>query len=150
MRISNEFQKRFKELSDEININKVQIAKQIGITYSTFSKIYNYGIVPRTAVLIQIADFFNVSIEFLLAMTDEEYFDKSKSHQTFRERLVLLKEKNSIKSYYSLSEKLHIDRKVISNWLHIGFLPEISNLELLSDFFDVSLDYLLGRTDYER
>ncbi len=152
MRVSVKFQERFNDLVEE-NFSfakKTEAARQIGITYVTFSKICNYGIVPKVPVLIKIADYFNVSIEYLLAESDDEYFEKSKTQSTFSERLNELKNKRGINSYYELSEKLHIHRNNISNWRLDGYLPEISNLELLSDFFDVSLDYLLGRTDYER
>lgn len=152
MRVSDKFQERFNDLVEEKFSfeKKTEVARQIGITYNTFSKIGNYGIVPKVSVLIRIADYFNVSIEYLLAESDDEYFEKSKAPSTFLERLNELKEKKEIKSYYRLAENLHLDRTVISNWLNDGFLPELSNLELLSDFFDVSIDYLLGRTDYER
>ncbi len=152
MRVSVKFQERFNDLVEEKFSfdKKTEAARLIGITYVTFSKICNYGIVPKVPVLIKIADYFNVSIEYLLAESDDEYFEKSKTQSTFPERLSELKNKKGINSYYELSEKLHIHRNNISNWRLDGYLPEISNLELLSDFFDVSIDYLLGRTDYER
>lgn len=148
MRISLEFQNRFKELLDESNYeNKTIAAEKIGITYVTFSKAYNYGIVPKVSILIQIADSFNVSIEYLLAHTDDDRFSRSNDPKTFQERLVQLKEQKELKSFYELAEKVHIHKSNISQWLLKNYLPEIDTLEILADFFDVSLDYLLGRTD---
>ena len=64
MQISVEFQNRFKELTEEAGFgNKTVAAEKIGITYATFSKIYNYGIVPKVSVLIKIADRFFPDIE---------------------------------------------------------------------------------------
>ncbi len=150
MRISAEFQKRFQELSEEAGFgNKTLAAKQLGITYVTFSKAYNYGIVPKGSVLIQIADCFGVSIEYLLAHTDNDRFTKSDHPQSFGERLILLKEQKGLRSFYELADQVHIHKSNISQWLSKNYLPEIESLEILADYFGVSLDYLLGRTDDE-
>lgn len=67
MPISSKFHKRFIELVENLEeSNKATIAKQMDVNYVTFSKIYNYGILPKVTILIRIADFFNVSIEYLL------------------------------------------------------------------------------------
>ena len=148
MRVSNEFQNRFKELLEESNYeNKTIAAQQIGITYVTFSKAYNYGIVPKVSVLIQIADFFNISIEYLLGQTDDDRFSRSSKPTSFQERLVQLKEQKELKSFYELAEKIHIHKSNISQWILKNYLPEIDTLEILADYFGVSMDYLLGRTD---
>ena len=55
----------------------------MNIAYTIFSKAYNYGIVPKPIILMRIADFFNISVEYLLGNTDDEYFEKSKSPKTF-------------------------------------------------------------------
>lgn len=150
MRISVEFKNRFRELSEEVGFgNKTHAAEELGITYVTFSKAYNYGIVPKVSVLIQIADRFDVSIEYLLAHTDNDRFTKSDCPQTFGERLILLKEQKGLKSFYELAEQVHIHKSNISQWLNKNYLPEIESLEILADYFGVSLDYLLGRTDDE-
>lgn len=33
-------------------------------------------------------------------------------------------------------------------WLRTGSLPTLEYLEAIAEYFNVSLDYLLGRTDY--
>ncbi len=81
MRVSVKFQERFNDLVEEKFSfdKKTEAARLIGITYVTFSKICNYGIVPKVPVLIKIADyfkllsyFFDVSIDYLLGRTDYE------------------------------------------------------------------------------
>ena len=92
MAISPNFQNRFIELVDNLEeSNKASIAKQMNVNYVTFSKIYNYGILPKVVILIRIADFFNISIEYLLSKTNDEYFDKAQNPKTFIERLDELK-----------------------------------------------------------
>lgn len=45
-----------------------------------------------------------------------------------------------------ISNKLGIDRKTYDKWMKSGKIPA-SALVTLSEIFDVSIDYLLGRTD---
>lgn len=148
MAISKEFQNRFIELSEELDTKKkTDTAKKIGITYATFSNAYNYGILPTVPILIRIADYFNISVEYLIANTDSEYFCKSLSPKTFSERLEEQRQKKNIDTVYELSQRIHIHRNNIANWLKNDYIPELDDLTLLANFFDVSIDYMLGRTD---
>jgi len=46
-------------------------------------------------------------------------------------------------SQEALSEKLHVSRQAISKWELGATLPETEKVIAISDFFDVSIDYLL-------
>lgn len=60
MAVSKEFQKKFIELVNDLDLkNRTDIANTIGITYATFGKIYSYGILPSVPILMRIADYFN-------------------------------------------------------------------------------------------
>ncbi len=75
MAISKKFQDRFVELTNEmIEKGKSKRAKIIGISNTTYSNAYNYGIIPKTPSLIKIADFFNISIEYLRVLTETPLF----------------------------------------------------------------------------
>ncbi len=148
MAISKDFQKRFIELSAEIDVKrKDKKAEIIGINRSTFSRAINYGIIPKTSSLIRIADYFNISVDYLIASTDDEYFAKSTQSKNFLERLEELRLERKIKTRYELSQELLIHRNNISQWYKLNCLPLIDDLIIIADYFNVSVDYLLGRTD---
>ena len=148
MAISKEFQIRFKELVGELGLkNKTEIAERMGITYATFAKIFNYGIYPTVPILIRIADFFGVSIEYLVGNTETEKFMKSDAPIKFTERLEELKLSKGISTTYELAQRIHIHRNNIAQWLKHDYIPSLDDLILIADYFDVTLDYLLGRTD---
>lgn len=46
-----------------------------------------------------------------------------------------------------LANILHINRSTLSNYENIGREPNYTLLIKISDYFDVSIDYLLGKTD---
>lgn len=48
-------------------------------------------------------------------------------------------------SQVELAKKLNLSKQCISNWENDNVQPSIEMLEKLSDFFEVTTDYLLGR-----
>lgn len=63
-----------------------------------------------------------------------------------RERLRELRiEKELTQS--QLAEKLNVDFRTISNWEKGVRKPDIDTLVEIADYFDISVDYLLGRID---
>lgn len=147
MAISFEFQSRFQELVDEMtDIKKSAIPGKIGIGYDIFSKSLNYGIVPKTKVLVRIADYFNISLEYLLGMTKDEYFTKAKRPISFPERLEQLCRETGL-TIYQISQETHIDRSNFSFWRRGKYLPSLEHLALLAEYFESSFDYILGRSD---
>lgn len=147
MSISVEFQTRLKELVEELDEKTKSLAAQkIGINYLTFAKAYNYGIIPRPVILMKMADCFNVSVEYLLSYTDNEYFKKSDVPITFQERFESLRKAQSLTTY-ELAQRLHIHRNNLLQWIKKDYIPTLDDLVIIADYFEVSLDYLLGRTD---
>ncbi len=147
MALSINFQNRFVEFADELEEkSKSKRAKIIGISNTTYSNAYNYGIIPKTASLIRIADYFNTSIEFLIGNTDNDRFEKSSYKVQFKERLTELQKEKGIATVYELSQLIHIHRNNIAQWYKLDCIPLIDDLIIIADFFKVSVDYLLGRT----
>lgn len=148
MAISKNLQERLIDLSDELGeISKEKKAAIIGINHTTYSRIYNYGIVPRTPALVKIADYFNVSVAYLMGESDSDYFSPIIDKVPFTSRLDSLLQEKNIKTLYDLSQKVHIHRNNIRQWYTADCLPLIDDLFILADFFGVSVDFLLGRTD---
>lgn len=63
---------QLKELRDSNGIKQVEIAKFLGVSQNTYSQ-YENGIIPMTdETLIKIADYFQVSVDFLLERTKDK------------------------------------------------------------------------------
>lgn len=72
----------------------------------------------------------------------------------FKERLNLGLNENIKKlrmqsglSQVEFSQKIGVTKQCVSNWENDNVLPSIEMLVCLADFFKVSTDYLLGRTE---
>ncbi len=146
MAISNVFQNRVNDLVEDCEVNKSVLPNLIGVDYRSLSNALNYGIIPTPRILIRIADYFNVSIKYLLGTSDNEYFNKAKVKSDFKIRFDFLCKENNV-THYKVSKDLHFNQSYITRWLNKNYLPSLELLELLSDYFKVSIDFLLGRTD---
>lgn len=58
----------------------------------------------------------------------------------------LMKEHNL--NQMKLANKIGVTQAAISTWLLKQKEPSIKSLWLLADYFDVDIDYLVGRKDY--
>lgn len=146
MPISKEFQERLTDLVEESGIKKSQLPDKMGVDYRSLSHALNYGIVPRTRIVTRMANYFDVSINYILGRSNDDYFKKATITSDFNTRFVALcKEKNV--TYYKVGQDNNFDKSYVSKWLKKNYIPSLDILDLLSDYFEVSIDYLLGRTD---
>lgn len=67
----------------------------------------------------------------------------------FGERLKELRIENDV-TQEELAEHLKVQRPAISGYETKGKQPDYERLILIADFFNVSIDYLLGRTEFPR
>ena len=95
MPISTVFQKRINELVSDIDLTKVDLAKQGNFDYRSLSNALVYGIVPTTTTLIKMANYFNVSIDYLLGRTNINNYVET-SNSTFQERFEKLCEEKGV------------------------------------------------------
>lgn len=63
---------RLKDLREDNEIKQIDIAKQLNISQTNYSK-YEFGKIniPNN-ILIKLAEFYNTSIDYLLGITDVE------------------------------------------------------------------------------
>lgn len=64
----------------------------------------------------------------------------------FSERIKQLRSTNKISSQ-KLADTIGISRPAISQFENAANAPSVDTLCALADYFDVSIDYLVGRTD---
>ena len=147
MPISTKFQKRINELVADSELKNADLAKAGKFDYRSLSNALVYGIIPTTSTLIKIADYFNVSIDYLLGRTDKnDFFEMSNS--TFQQRFEELCKEKGV-THYKVSQDCFFDKSNISRWLSKGYLPTLEILDMITKYFNVSIDYILGRTDYK-
>ena len=63
---------RIEDLLDEKNMNQAELAEKIGITAATLSRNINGVNPPKAEIVSLIADFFDVSVDYLLGRTNNK------------------------------------------------------------------------------
>ncbi len=64
--------KRIRDLREDCDLNQTQVAKMLGMSQTGYSKYETGENDIPTAILIKLADFYNVSIDYLLGQTDSK------------------------------------------------------------------------------
>ena len=70
-----DFGKRLIELREELNLTRDDLANSLNITYAALAKYETNKRFPDKETLGKIADFFNVSVDYLLCRTNIKKFD---------------------------------------------------------------------------
>ena len=144
--VSEKFQNRIKQIIDEQEFDKKDFPKFVDVSPEVIIRATKYGIIPSLKSLIKIADKVNVSLSYLLGETDNNEFYKSEHPTSFHIRLQELANERGEK-YSAISNKMPFAYNSIYEWIRTGCLPSIDYLKPLAEYFKVSIDYLLGRTD---
>lgn len=64
--------KRIRDLREDHDLKQKDIAKELGMSQTGYSKYETGENDIPTAVLIRLADFYNTSVDYLLGRTDEK------------------------------------------------------------------------------
>lgn len=114
---------RIKELRMEKNMSMAQISKELNIPYTTYVNYEKGKREPNSEMLVKIANYFNVTVDYLIGRTDEN------------------KAKATIENY---------DGKYLINLLtnKLGRKPTVKEMKLLSAIFDGICEYI--NTDTEQ
>ncbi|MDO5111561.1 MAG: helix-turn-helix transcriptional regulator [Clostridia bacterium] len=64
--------KRIRNLREDKDLNQTQVAKMLGMSQTGYSKYETGENDIPSRILIQLADFYNTSIDYLLERTDDK------------------------------------------------------------------------------
>ena len=140
--------KRFVDLKNETQLKPSEIAKQTGLSASVISRIINCERMPSYETLIILADFFNCSVDYLVGKKEDLNEITFKKCPPFNEQLeFLLKYFNRTK--YRFEKETGISEETINRWCKGKYKPTVDNILTIANTYNCSVDFILGRTDYE-
>lgn len=130
------FKDKLKELRARNNLTQRELAQKLNLSYGTIAMYETGKRSPDYDTLNKIADLFNVSTDFLLGRDSSGFGTRLKE---------LREEKNLTRD--ALAKKLNISYSAVSKYETNVRFPDKETLRQLADFFNITLDFLLGRTD---
>lgn len=131
------------ELMSEKNIKPADIHKSTKINLSVIYDWLKKSAVPTLKSLLILSEYFQCSVEYLLGRTEHRQCSVLADKQTFAERLRLLLNTKKV-SIRKLSNDTKTAKSAISYFLNGSVEPLLDNLIKLADYFDVTVDYLIG------
>lgn len=112
------------------------VASQIGLTRASVSG-WKHGKKPTDATVLKLADYFDVTVEMLLA--DEE-------STAFYDNFLQLCNQKGISPTAAVVD-MGFQKSVVTRWKKS--VPTDANKRRIADYFGVSVDYLLGNEQKE-
>lgn len=142
-----DFSANFQDIMIDRNTNIQEISKQTGIDDSVLYD-YLYGAIPNVEFAVKLANFFDCSVNFLMGLDVEAKqtsFKKSFNIGLFSERYDNLLKENNI-THYRLYKEKGLNYSSHYSWQR-GSVPSMRSLCIIAEYFNVSIDYLIGRND---
>ncbi len=146
-----ETKNRMAELRHKNNLLQKDIAKMLNVkenTYSKWEKCSND--IPLEKVNI-LANFYNVNLDYLLGIAKKiEPSEKLKiDYKKICERLLELRKENHL-TQGRLSDKIGFFQTTYSSFETGARTPTTYKLLYIVNFYNASMDYVVGRTDTKR
>lgn len=135
---------RIKELRLERGVKQADLAKHIGVAQNTLSYWENGKYDVDNESLIRIADYFNVSTDYILLRENEKSLEITPKSANMKHLKELRLKKKLLQK--DVADYLGVNRTTYVKYETGASQPDNDTLSRLADFFGVSVDYLLGRT----
>ena len=138
-----------KKLREEFSLSQKDMAKILNISQPTYNHFETqYDIIPLKHVN-SLSNFFHVSIDFLLNLTDKRNYNKSKEYlnlDLFSKRLKQFRKENNIRQI-DMANVINTTHSAIAGYENKRcFMPTYA-LYIVCKTYNISADYLLGKID---
>lgn len=138
------FSKRLFEFMKEHNLNASQLADKLGVSHTCIGRYINGERTPAFPCFVNMLYLFNCSADYLLGLTELHTEESLHIVPPFKDSLrALLKERNITQA--QLIADLPVSSAVPYKWLSGINTPSVESLIRLAEYFDCSVDYLIGR-----
>ena len=140
-----QFSELFKDIMIEKDTNVQKLSKNTGIDDSVLYD-YLYGALPDVKYAVVLANALDCSLNYLMGLdTDPKAVEFKNSYDIslFSDRYDNLLKENKV-SHYKLCKEKGLNYSSHYAWKR-GSIPNMHSLIIIATYFDVSIDYLVGR-----
>ena len=143
---------RLEYLREEKDLLKKDVAKILGVVDSVYTEWENEKLTIPTRRLYQLANYYEVNIDYIVGLTDKRIKLKSENDIDIKVVSTRLREvrKSLNLTMRELASKLNTTSSAISNYENEKYLILSTFLIELCKISNYSIDYILGRTDIKK
>lgn len=135
-----------KRYLDERGMKSYKLAEASGCNKTAVNNWLYQAQMPSARALIRLADYMNVSLDYMLGLKSSPSIVRSGTSEKFARRISSLQIPEGITSY-KLAKACGTGTSAVSKWKDLTRLPKLEVLIKLSSVLDCSVDYLVGRTN---
>lgn len=140
------YENNLKALRTEFNISQKQLSEMLEIDRTTYNHYENNYITIPIKHLIKLSEFFHTSIDYIFGFTNLHNKLPNITPSLASTRLKEFRKNNKL-TQAKLAEILNTNQSVIANYERGRTLIATPFLYTICKKYDISADYLLGRTD---
>lgn len=153
------FNDRLKRLREEKKMTQSQVAKQCGMVIRAYQRLENEEAKPNFDSLLSFASYYNISVDWLMGRTDDRALhqpcvicvpqccgSQEERNMVFNNRLKKLRQEKKV-TQGQAAELCGMGLRAYQRLENDGAKPHFSHLMSLSNYYNVSVDWLMGRTD---
>lgn len=138
------FAERLKDLMIERELDSESLTLKIGLDASGLRKYLRQEVFPSAKNALNIADFFDCRLDYLFGLSEIFVLKNKKSGNPFSENFKTILLRRNV-SRYKFCADTGISEQSVADWFHSRREPSMSDLIKTAEYFDCSIDFLLGR-----
>ncbi len=140
--------KRINELLDETDMTFDEISAATDVKFSKLRAIHQHKNLPSLEIIIQIAEFCNCSVSFILGLYDfPDEFEKGLNTSNIAPNLKDFIAKNAPRFYFMVRRGFHKKFPSFKKWLSGNVCPNTYNFIELVKALDLLAEDLLRKID---
>ena len=146
MEYLSKFPLRLRELMEEKEWKSEEVSEKLGIAGSAVRAWLRGEKLPSLKNIVLLADLFACSLDFLVGRKENFEEVAARPLPEFYGRLREIMNERGV-NRYALTSSGTVNDSRVTRWAK-GESPSLPSLCVLADYLNISLDYLVGRTDY--
>lgn len=144
------FSSRLQGLMEDEKISKRHLSIKAGVERKSITAYLRGECLPRYDHLTRIADFFEVSADYLLGIKNDSsqcYASTCKIEEIPQLFVARLKESMQTEGFSQgkLAKAINMQQASVSKWIRMKTMPETAIFVELAKIFRCSVDYFIGR-----
>ena len=141
--------KQLKFLRERKQKSQLEVCNALNIEQSTLANYENDKRIPKLDILIKIAKYYEVSVDFLLGLSENDSKKFENNHYTYCSNIANRISDIAMHSSKELDDlKPLLKTEILSGYCTNGDLF-LSDIYVIADFFGVSDEYILGGSKCE-
>lgn len=144
-----EIKENLKKIRNENKLLQSDIAKVLNVAESTYSHFESGDAIITIKRLNDFCNYFNISIDYIFGNTNIKNYNNVKlslNTEAFKKRFKEFRKENNL-TQKILSKELNIGISVISGYEIGRYIIATQFLYTICKKYNISADYLLGKTD---